>query len=443
MLHYHFIGIKGAGMSSLACLLSDYGHFVQGSDVNEDFFTIKNLELRKINIYPFNKDNIKKEYIIIVGNAFIDNTEHQKAKQLGCEIYTYFEFLGKLSKKFYSIAISGSHGKTTTTNLIRQILSKKEKINYLIGDGQGGGNHESDLFVFEACEYLRHFLHYFPKIVVITNIDFDHPDYYKDISDVQSAFKQFITQSDRVAYNGDDSLIKEIIPDGKNKMSYGLNSTNDYYAENISNDHHYTYYDLYIKNKFIGKIKIPLFGIHSIYNSLASIVTCHMIQNKEISLQNMEDIKYSLAHYKRSKRRFEEHNLDNQVIISDYAHHPKEIKSTIEAVNAKYPFKKKIVYFQPHTYTRTISFLKDFAEALSLADKVYLREIFSSARESQKTISVDDLAKFVKDCEVINDNGYIKTLKSYKNSVIIFMGAGDIDKYCMVYLDSSKNNNNF
>ncbi|QVK19490.1 UDP-N-acetylmuramate--L-alanine ligase [Mycoplasmatota bacterium] len=437
MLKYHFIGIKGAGMSSLACLLSDYGHFVQGSDVKEEFFTSKNLELRKINIYPFNEENINKELIVIVGNAFIDNVEHQKAKELGCEIYTYYEFLGKLSKKFYSIAVSGSHGKTTTTNLIRQILSKNEKINYLIGDGQGGGNHESELFVFEACEYLRHFLHYFPDIAVVTNIDYDHPDYYKDILDVQSAFKQFIIQSDMVVYNGDDELLKEIIPDNKNKTSYGLKSTNDYYAENISNDHHYTYYDLYIKNKFIGKIKIPLFGIHSIYNSLASIVTSTLLN------QNMEDIKECIANFERSKRRFEEHTVDNQVIISDYAHHPKEIKATIEAVNAKYPFKKKVIYFQPHTYTRTITFLKDFAEALSLVDKVYLREIFSSARETNKTISVNDLAKIVNDCEVINDISYIETLKSHEKSVIIFMGAGDIDKYCMIYLDSIKNNNNF
>jgi len=434
---YHLIGIKGAGMSSLACLLSDFGHTVQGSDVLEDFFTSKNLELKNINIYPFNESNIKKEYIILVGHAFIDQLEHQYAKQLGCKIYTYYEYLGILSKKFKSIAISGSHGKTTTTNLVRQLLSKKEDINYLIGDGQGGGNDKSDLFVFEACEYQRHFLHYFPKIALITNIDYDHPDYYKDIQDVQSAFKQFILQSNQIVYNGDDILLKEIIPSDKEKISYGLSKTNDYYAENISNDHHYTYYDLYIKCKFIGKIKIPLYGIHSIYNSLAAIAVCHFLKI------NIEDMKISLASFERSKRRFEEHICGNQIIISDYAHHPNEIKATIEAVNAKFPYKKIIIYFQPHTYTRTISFLKDFALTLRLADKVYLREIFSSAREQQKTISVDDLSILIKDCEVINDNSYLDILKSYKNSVIIFMGAGDIDKYCMIYLESLKNNDNF
>ncbi len=437
MSHYHFIGIKGAGMSSLACLLSDFGHTVQGSDVLEDFFTTNNLELKKIKIFPFDEKNIKKGIIMIVGNAFLDNEEHQKAIELGCEIYTYYEFLGKLSKSFQSIAVSGSHGKTTTTSLIYQILSKQKDINYLIGDGQGGGNSESNLFVFEACEYQRHFLHYFPKVAIITNVDYDHPDYYKDIKDVQSAFKQFMIQSDVIIYNGDDPYLTEIIPAHKQVISYGLNKHHDYYAENISNDHHFSYYDLYIKNKFISKIKIPLFGMHSVYNSLAAIVTCQLF------IDDINVIKMALTEYHKSKRRFEEQVCSDQVIISDYAHHPKEIASTIEAIRCKYPFKKIIIYFQPHTFTRTISFLKDFATQLSLADKVYLRKIFSSARENEQTISVYDLAKLIEGCEVINDDSYLNELKNHKNSVIVFMGAGDIDKYCTIYIDSFKNNHKF
>ncbi len=434
---YHLIGIKGAGMSSLACLLVDYGHLVQGSDVLDDFFTSRNLEAKAIKILPFDEENIKKGQIIIVGNAFINNKEHSKAESLDCEIYTYFEYLGKLSQMFQSVAISGSHGKTTTTNLIRQILSFKEPINYLIGDGQGGGSCQSDLFVFEACEYMRHFLYYFPKVAVITNIDYDHPDYYKDIYDVQNAFKQFVQQSEIVVYNGDDSLLKEIIPDDKQQISYGINHENDYYADNMSNDNHFTYYDLYIKYKFIGKIKIPLFGVHSVYNSLAALSCSSIFTN------NMDDMKQALANFKRSKRRFEEHIFQNQVVISDYAHHPKEIQSTIEAVSAKYPFKKIVIYFQPHTYTRTISFLNEFASALKMANQVYLREIFSSAREHNQIISVYDLKKLINNCEVINDNSYIERFKTYKNTVILFMGAGDIDKYCAIYLESLKNNDNF
>ena len=261
---YHLIGIKGAGMSSLACLLQDLGYCVQGSDVNEYFFTEANLAQRKIEILPFNKDNIKKVDNIIVGNAFENNIEHKEALALGCKIFTYNEFIGALSKKYFSIAISGSHGKTTTTNIIKQILALDYPVNYLIGDGQGGGNKASKYFVFEACEYKRHFLYYEPKIAVITNIDYDHPDYYHDIYDVQDAFKKFLKQAEIVVYNGDDPLIKLIIGNNKTKISFGLNNDNDYYAENISNNERYSYYDLYIKKRFIGKIKIPMFGIHSV-----------------------------------------------------------------------------------------------------------------------------------------------------------------------------------
>ncbi len=437
MLKYHLIGIKGAGMSSLACFLADYGHIVQGSDVLEPFFTQKNLELREIKILPFSKENLNKEFIVIVGNAFIENEEHLEAKKIGCETYSYYEFLGLLSQKFYSIAIAGSHGKTTTTNIIRQLLSYPKEVNYLIGDGLGGGNNQSDLFVFEACEYKRHFLHYYPNIAVLTNIDFDHPDYYRDILDVEDAFKEFIKQSEIIVYNGDDKLLSETIPPEKQRISFGLNKNNDYYAENISNDNNNTSYDLYKNNRFLGKIKIPLFGIHSVYNSLAAISISF------IFCEDLNIIREKLLQYNKSKRRFEEHIIDNQIIISDYAHHPNEIKATIEATTVKYPFKKIIIYFQPHTYTRTISFLKDFAMALSLSDKVYLREIFSSAREIDKTISIYDLAKLIDKCEVINDNSYIEIFKKHPNCVIIFMGAGDIDKYCNLYLDNLKKNDYF
>ena len=437
MKQFHLIGIKGAGMSSLANLLNDLGHYVQGSDVKEYFFTEDMLKSKNIKILPFNKNNIKKDFIIIVGNAFIDNEESRQAKKLGCLMYDYNQYLAKLCADYFSIAVSGSHGKTTTTNLIHQILIGKIPVNYIIGDGHGGGNKSSEHFIFEACEYKRNFLHYHPNIGVVTNIDYDHPDYYKDIDDVKDAFKDFINQSSLVVYNGDDKLLKNLIPCDKKTISFGLNSDNDYHAENFSNNDRYTYYDLYIKKRFIGKIKIPMFGIHSIYNSLCAIA---------VTMEIVPDINYikkRLEQFKTGKRRFEEFVFDKQIIISDYAHHPKEIISTIEAVSVKYPYKKIVIYFQPHTFTRTITFLEDFAKALSLADKVYLREIFSSAREKENIISVNSLAQLIKNSSVINDESYIEEFKKINNSVIIFMGAGDIDRYCEKYIDNLKNNNIF
>ncbi len=434
---FYFIGIKGAGMSSLACLLKDYGYEVIGSDVEEYFFTEDNLAKHDIPILPFNKDNIKANYTVIVGNAFFNNEEHVRAQELGCEIYTYNEYLGLLSRKFNSIAISGTHGKTTTTNLIKQILESKEKINYLIGDGQGGGSKESNYFVFEACEYRRHFLKYYPNTLVITNIDYDHPDYFVNIEDVQDAFGKLVAQSKKVLYNGDDELVKVIIPKDKLSISFGLQADNDFYADNISNDQRYTYFDLYIKNKYISQIKVPLFGTHVVYNSLAALAATYDIIN------DIDIIKEVLKNFVNSKRRFEELIINNQVIISDYAHHPTEIKATLESIHLKYPFKKVIVYFQPHTYSRTIKLFDKFCESLSLADKVYLREIFSSAREHDATISINDLAKAINKSEVINDDSYLEEFPKYHNAVIVFMGAGDIDKLFSKYIEKIQKKDNF
>ena len=353
---------------------------------------------------------------------------------IGCTVYTYNQFLAKLCNDYFSIAVSGRM-ENNYDNLIYQILINKIPLNYLIGDGNGGGHKTSKYFVFEACEYKRNFLHYYPKIGVITNIDYDHPDYYKDIDDIKEAFKDFINQSEIVVYNGDDKILKEIIPKGKKNISFGFNKDNDYYAENLSNNENYSYYDLYIKKRFIGKIKIPLFGNHSIYNSLCAIAVTMEI------IPDINYIKNQLVHCKTGKRRFEEYLFDKQIIISDYAHHPKEIISTIEAVSVKYPYKKIIIYFQPHTYTRTLAFLDDFVQALLQADKVYLREIFSSAREKDFIISVNALAKLIDNSVVINDDSYIDEFKKLNNCVIIFMGAGDIDRYCMKYIDYLKNNN--
>jgi len=272
---------------------------------------------------------------------------------------------------------------------------------------------------------------------VITNIDFDHPDYYKDLKDVKDAFRDFIKQSEIVIYNGDDKSLSNVIPKEKKAISFGLNSDNDYYAENFSNNERYSYYDLYIKKRFIGKIKIPIFGIHSIYNTLCAIAVTRQI------IPDINFIKNRLLNFKTGKRRFEEYKFDKQVVISDYAHHPKEIISTIDAVSVKHPYKKIVIYFQPHTYTRTIAFLNDFAKALSLSDKVYLREIFSSARENENIISINALAQVIKNSTVINDDSYIDVFKKINNSVIIFMGAGDIDRYCTKYIENLKNNNIF
>src|SRR5690625_2360179 len=189
MATYHFIGIKGTGMSALAHILHDSGEKVQGSDVEKRFFTQDALEEKNIPIYPFSKSNIQDEYIIIAGNAFSDDhIEVKEALDRGVTFYRYHEFLGEWLKQYTSIAVTGTHGKTSTTGLLSHVLNKSIHISYLIGDGTGKRHVESQYFVFEVCEYRRHFLQYQPDYAVMTNIDFDHPDYFTSIEDVFDAF---------------------------------------------------------------------------------------------------------------------------------------------------------------------------------------------------------------------------------------------------------------
>lgn len=192
---YHFIGIKGSGMSALAIILKKNNCIVQGSDIKKFFFTQKNLTKNKIKILYFNKRNIKKNMIIIVGNAFINNIEVLQAQKMKLKIFKYDKFIGNFIKKYISIAISGSHGKTSTTGLLAHVFKKFYNISYLIGDGTGEFLKNSLYFIFEACEYKRHFLSYFPDFLVITNIDYDHPDYFKNINDVLKAFNSMVLQT--------------------------------------------------------------------------------------------------------------------------------------------------------------------------------------------------------------------------------------------------------
>ena len=212
MTIYHFVGIKGSGMSALAQILSDIGYSVQGSDVEKRFFTQEALEQKGITILPFGEENIKEEMIIIAGNAFDDQHEELvRAREMNLPVYRYHKFLGDFIQKFTSIAVTGSHGKTSTTGLLSHVVGAAEPTSYLIGDGTGRGVKDSQYFVFEACEYRRHFLSYQPDYAIMTNIDFDHPDYFSDVDDVFSAFQEMalLVKKGIIAY-GDDTYLQQI-----------------------------------------------------------------------------------------------------------------------------------------------------------------------------------------------------------------------------------------
>ncbi|MFB4472905.1 UDP-N-acetylmuramate--L-alanine ligase [Oceanobacillus caeni] len=426
MTTYHFIGIKGTGMSALAQILHDSGENVQGSDVEKRFFTQVALEEKNIPILPFSEKNIKEEHTIIAGNAFSDeHVEIKEAKRLGCTFYRYHEFLGEWLKQYTSIAITGAHGKTSTTGLMAHVLDQTFPISYLIGDGTGKGHVDSEYFVFEACEYRRHFLNYEPDYAIMTNIDFDHPDYFTSINDVFNAFQSMADQVKKgIIACGDDEQLQQIqakVP----VVYYGFGDTNDFQAQNVHESEEGTTFDVFVRNTYYDTFTTPLFGNHSVLNALAVIAMCHYEDIK------VEDIK-RISSFQGVKRRFTEKKLGTQVLIDDYAHHPKEITATIDSAKKKYPNKKIIAIFQPHTFTRTKTFLQEFADSLSDADKVYLCDIFGSAREDSGKLTIEDLQKLIDDSEIL-ELDHTEVLAEYKDSVLIFMGAGDIQKFEEAY----------
>ncbi|QUW22741.1 UDP-N-acetylmuramate--L-alanine ligase [Sporosarcina sp. Marseille-Q4063] len=423
MTLFHFIGIKGSGMSSLAQILHDSSHQVQGSDVETYFFTEDALHERNISIYPFDENNIKEGMTVIAGNAFPDShPEIEKALELGLEVVRYHDFLGSYMQKFISIAVTGSHGKTSTTGLLAHVISGHAPSSYLIGDGTGKGLEDAEYFTFEACEYKRHFLAYNPDYAIMTNIDFDHPDYFKDLDDVLDAFGDMALRVKKaIIACGDDNHLQEIqanVP----VVYYGFDESNDFAAKNIVKNSEGCTFDVYVRSELYYTFTIPLPGDHAILNALGVIALCHYEGIPASVIQER------LSTFHGVKRRFTVMESKGSVIIDDYAHHPTEIKATLQSAKQKYPNKEIVAIFQPHTFTRTAALLDEFAHSLETADHIYLCDIFSSAREKSGVISINELLEKLpgaKHLELEN----IDELEQHGNAVYLFMGAGDVQKY--------------
>ena len=434
MSKYHFIGIKGSGMSSLAQIAYDMGHEVQGSDEETYFFTQEKLEQRNIPMYGYNVENIKEGFEVILGNAFDEtHIEYRAAKELGLKIYTYAQFLGKLLDEIPSIAVTGAHGKTTTSTMVSNIFKHNFVTSYLIGDGTGHGEKNSDYIVAEACEYYRHFLAYHPNYAIVTNIDLDHPDYFNDEHDMFDAFQSFVNQvKDTVVICGDDRLASQLKPSTAKVVTYGFNEGNDYQIKNVKTTSENSEFDVYKNSELLGTFTMAVFGLHDISNATSAIALA------DICGLSTDEIQQSLGSYHHAERRFTEHKVGTNVVVDDYAHHPSEIKATIDSARRKYSDKQIIAIFQPHTYTRTAKFLNEFAESLLTADKVFLCPIFASVREKEKIVGIEDLQKVTPGSEIIYGEENFDKL-NFDNSVILFMGAGNINKLCNKFVEQNSN----
>ena len=420
---YHFIGIKGSGMSGLACLMKQLGYEIEGSDYEKHYFTEEELKKNNIKIMPFDKNNIKNDMIIVKGNMFNEeNEEVAEAKKLNLKIYTYQEMVAEITKKYDLIAISGCHGKTTTSSMLSHVIES----NYLIGDGSGKINN-SEYFVLEACEYKRHFLKYHPKCTIITNIDLDHVDYYKNIEDVISAYQSFIDNSSIVIGCGDNEYVKKL--KGVNYL-YGTKEENNFKAKNIKKSESGIAYDFYSGNDYVYHFELPFFGTHMVLNSLAVISLCFL---EGFDLKKIEE---KLKKFTGAKRRFKETKILDNVVIDDYAHHPNEIASVINAVKQKYPQKKIISVFEPHTYSRTKKFYREIANELKKCDYNYIMDIYPS-REKQDDypgITSEIILNEIKGEKI--DNKDADKLLQYHNSVLIFMSPNDLSEFEKEYIDN-------
>ncbi|MDD6756761.1 MAG: UDP-N-acetylmuramate--L-alanine ligase [bacterium] len=431
-MKYYCIGIKGTGMSTLAQILYDLGNEVSGyDDARGHKFTQDGLEKRNIPIYYDHEHEIDKDTIVTYSVAFKeDHEEMKRVRKLGLTVKKYSELMGDVIDMFETIGVSGTHGKTTTSSLIRHLLEETTGCNYFIGAGDGYADKKNKYFVVESDEFNRHFTDYHPAYSIITNIEAEHLECYKDIDDIRNTFEIFANQTKKlVVANGDNEEVRKINYKIK-VLFYGFKENNDVVIKNMKLLETGSVFDLYINNELFGHFDIPLYGKHMVSNAAAAITIA-----KELGL-TMEQIHSLLESFQNAKRRFAETKINNCVIIDDYAHHPTEIKVTLEAVKQKYPNKRLVVVFVPNTYSRTKDFKDEFIEAFSIADKTYLTEIDCN-RERQEDypgVTSHIIIDKLKNGEMISLDT-IEKLKDEKDSVVCFMSCAYVDKL----IDSFKN----
>lgn len=435
----HLIGIGGAGMSPLAEVLVGLGHRVTGSDYSESS-TTKRLESLGISIqYNHIPHLIKTTDLVVYSSAVrLDNPERQYAVEHSIRQVRRAELFGDLMRGYYAVCIAGTHGKTTTTALVSTILYEAGMDPTVLAGGhlRSIDSHalkgNSSIMVVEADEYDRSFLEFFPSIAILTNIEADHLDCYKDLNDIKETFIQF---TQRVPFYGaviackDDPGVADILPHiDRNVITYGLNESADYSAVDISFVNGKGSFTIKKGQSTLGTCNLSIPGNHNILNALAASICAHELG---VPFKQIQD---SLQNFKGVSRRFETiAQVKNITIIDDYAHHPGEISATLDAAR-KCGFKKVTAVFQPHLYSRTRDFLNDFALSLSKADRVVLTSIYKSREEPIPGINSELLLESVKkngfkDAVLINNREEIPEYlvnDLQDGEVVVFMGAGNI-----------------
>lgn len=430
----YFLGIGGIGMSALARYFHRKGSHVSGYDKTPSPLT-KRLEEEGIAIhYDDNPELVPEDIDLVIITPAIPNDSLELAclRERGVKMMKRSQVLGEISRHSRSVAVSGTHGKTTVTALITHLLNhsgrqisafvggiaKNIDSNVIIGD-------ENDEFVvMEADEFDRSFLHLSPYVSIVTSVDADHLDIYGDESQLVEAFNQFVekTAADGVVIYNSSLPIKT----DRKAISYGYDDA-DVMPCDVRILDEMTVFELVTKEGMsLGKYKMQLYGRHNVMNAMAAVVTC-----LQLGL-DMQQIRDGLAAFQGVQRRFDIRYRDAKVCyIDDYAHHPEEIKATLKAVREIYPDRKITLVFQPHLFTRTRDFMDEFAEALSLADSLLLMEIYPAREKPLPGITSSALLQKVSCPEkrICQKEELLATIKNIDPELIITMGAGDVDRF--------------
>ena len=404
-MNYYFVGIKGSGMSALAQIYKDLGHNVKGCDVSSYVFTQDSLENKNITIETFENMQYEDFDVIIIGNAFSDKYNFANKKTLN-----YQQALSELCNNYYSIAICGTHGKTTTTNMVRHILSKIGKVSYLVGDGNGKAYKDSKYFVFEACEHRDHFLSYNPNMVVCVNIDYDHVEYFKDKKQYKKSFETFFSQAKDKLVLSDTISYKH-----KDKLSFGINN-GLIKASNVKYTQDGIVFDLIVKDKLYDNIFLPFYGKHVLLDSLAAISCCY-----SLGIDVLLILKH-LQTYSNANRRYNISFFNSNVIIDDYGHHPKEIMCTVNAIQQEFIDKSLIIIYHPDRVKRLLTFKKEYEKVFNEANMTYILPFINNSTEEKQAIK-----------SIVNNNKIKEFDESfykikYKNVVFLFTGSKDMSK---------------
>ena len=322
---------------------------------------------------------------------------------------------------FQTITVAGCHGKTTTSSMLAHTLTGICGCNYLIGDGSGYASKENKYFVLEACEYKRHFLAYTPTYAIITNIDLDHVDYFKDIDDVISAYQEYANKAEKMVIACGDDPYTHSLEVNPPIFYYGLDEDNDIVAKNVEYKESGTSFEVFVEGNYYGSFDLPFYGKHMLLDTLAVIAVCsyERMDAKEVAKQ--------LKTFTGAKRRFQQKEIGDIVTIDDYAHHPNEVRATIKAARQKYPKKTIVAVFEPYTYARVQEFHEDYVKALNQADYAYVMDI-KNDRDNPSDypgVTSDLIIKNLEHGDHISLEEVDKLMK-YDNAVVIFMSPKNI-----------------